>query len=101
MGVDADLGTGVEDVAIGLHSGGDVVHGEPAAGVGDVDAVSAVGLHELGLSGQLLGRGGHVGEHQEAGDVHAELAGGGDVLGGDVGSVQCVATRTERTPPSS
>ena len=28
---------------------------------------------------------GHVGHHQEAGDVHAELAGGGDVLGGDVG----------------
>ena len=57
---------------------------EPAAGVGDVDAVGAVGLHQLGLLGQLLG-GRHVGHHQEAGDVHAELAGGGDVLGGDVG----------------
>ena len=64
--------------------GGDVVHGQPAAGVGDVDAVRAVGLHQLGLLGELLGRR-HVGQHQESGDVHAELAGGGDVLGGDVG----------------
>ena len=44
----------------------------------------AVGLHQLGLRGQLGGLG-HVAHHQEAGDVHAQLAGGGDVLRGDVG----------------
>ena len=38
----------------------------------------------MACCGQLAG-GRHVAHHQEAGDVHAELAGGGDVLGGDVG----------------
>jgi hypothetical protein len=84
VGMDADLGGGVEDVAVDADPVADVVHGEPTAWVGDVDAVCAVGLHERGLSSQLLGRS-HVGEHQEALDVHADLAGGGNVLGGDVG----------------
>ena len=84
VGVDADLGVRVEDVAVGAHPVADAVHGQPAAGVGDVDAVRAVGLHQLGLLGELVG-GGHVAHHQEPGDVHAEFAGGGDVLGGDVG----------------
>ena len=84
VGVDADLGAGVEHVAVGADPVADAVHGQAAAGVGDVDAVRAVGLHQLGLLGELRGRG-HVAHHQEAGDVHAEVAGGGDVLGGDVG----------------
>ncbi len=45
-------------------------------------------------------RRGHVAHHQEAGDVHAEVAGLGDVLGGDVGLGAWVATRTEVTPRS-
>ncbi len=84
VGVDADLGGRVEDVAVGTGSFGDTVHRQPAAGVGDVDAVGAVGLHQLGLLGEF-GGGRHVGEHQEARDVHADLAGHRDVLGGDVG----------------
>src|SRR5699024_8041667 len=53
-------------------------------GVGDVDALGAVGLHQLGLLGEL-GGGGQGAHHQEAGGVEPELAGGGDVLRGDVG----------------
>jgi hypothetical protein len=37
-----------------------------------------------------------VGHHQEARHIHAQPAGRGDVLGGDVGSAQWGATRTER-----
>ena len=84
VGVDADLGLGVEDVAVGADPLADTVHREPAAGVGDVHAVRAVGLHQFGLLRQLL-RFGEMGHHQETGDVHAEFAGGADVLGGDVG----------------
>ena len=40
---------GVEDVAVGADPVADAVHRQPAAGVGDVDAVGAVGLHQLGL----------------------------------------------------
>ena len=49
MRVDADLGVGVEDVAVGADPVADAVHHQPAAGVGDVDAVRAVGLHQLRL----------------------------------------------------
>ena len=52
VGVDAELGARVEDVAVGADPVADAVHGEPAAGVGDVDAVGAVGLHQLGLFGR-------------------------------------------------
>lgn len=80
MGVDADLGLRVEHVPVGADPVADAVHGEPTAGVGDVDAVRAVGLHHPGLLGEGP-RGRHVGHHQEAGHVHAQLACGGDVLG--------------------
>lgn len=83
VGVDAQSGVGGQDVAVGAQAVAYAVHGEAAAGVGDVDAVGAVGLHELGLAGEFGGFR-HVGHHQESGDVHAQFAGGGDVLGGDV-----------------
>lgn len=84
VGVNPDLGVGVEYVAEGANPGPNIVHGQSPTGVGDVDAVGAVRLHELGLPGE---RGGfvHVRHHQEAGDVQAELAGVGDVLSRDVG----------------
>ncbi len=99
MGVDTDFGALVEDVAVCTNTIRDVVHHQTSTRVGDVDAVRAIRFHQLGLLGQFLGRR-HVAHHQEARDVHADLAGGFDVLRGDVGSVQCVATRTERTPRS-
>jgi hypothetical protein len=46
--------------------------------------VRAVRLHQRRLPGQV-GRRGHVAHHQEPGDVHPQLAGGRDVLRGDVG----------------
>jgi hypothetical protein len=82
--VDADLGAVVEDVAVGAGALAHTVHREPAAGVADVHPVGAVGLHQLGLGGQL-GRLGHVAHHQEARDAHVQLASPRDVLGGDVG----------------
>ncbi len=93
--VDAQLGGRVEDVAVGAHPLADAIHGQPAAGVGDVDAVGAVGLHQQGLLRELLGRG-EVAHHQEPGDVHPQVAGGRDVLGGDVRlrAVRCDADRT-------
>ena len=50
VGVDADLGLGLEDVAVGAHprSRTSFMVSAPA-GVGDVDAVRAVGLHQLRL----------------------------------------------------
>lgn len=84
MGVDADLGLLVEDVAVGADPVPDVGHGQPPTRVGDIDAVSARVLHELGLGGELSGWC-HVGEHEEPGDVHAEFAGAPNVLVGDIG----------------
>ena len=50
-----------------------VVHVECSAGVDDVDAGCAVGLHQLGLLGELPGRR-HVAHHQEAHRLHTQLA---------------------------
>lgn len=84
MGVNADLGVGVENVPVGTNPLSHVRHQQSPARVGHVDAVCAVGLHELGLPGQLFGRS-HVAHHQEAGHVHAQFACGRDVLSRDVG----------------
>ena len=56
-----------------------------AAGVGDVDAVRAVGLHQLGLLRPARRASAMWLIIRKPDDVHAELARGGDVLGGDVG----------------
>ena len=83
MGVHAHLGRRIEGVAKSAHPFAHLRHGKAAPGVHDVDAVSAVGLHQPGLPGE---RGGfvEVARHEEAGDVHVELAGEADVLGPDV-----------------
>lgn len=83
MGVDADLRAGGEDVPVGPDPGPDVLGGQPPGGVGDVDAVCPVGLHEQGLRGQF-GRLAHMTHHEEPRDVHPEIAGLGDVLRRDV-----------------
>lgn len=84
MCVDADLGGRVQRVPVGTDPFAYAVHGEPAAGVGDVHAVRPVRLHQPCLGGEF-GGGGQVAHHQEPGDVHAEVTGLGDVLRGDVG----------------
>ena len=75
---------GIENVAVGADALAHPAHPQVPAGIGDVDAVRAVGLHQRGLPGQV-GRRGQVAHHQEPGDVHPQLARGRDVLGRDVG----------------
>ena len=84
MGVDAELGLGLEPVAEGGEPVGDLAHEQRAARIGDVDALRAAGLHQPRLFDQLRRRD-HVRHHQEPGHVHADLAGVFDVLPGDVG----------------
>jgi hypothetical protein len=84
VGVDAQFGHRVQQVPVGADPVPHAVHGQAAAGVSDVDAVRAVGLHQPGLLGQRPGRG-HVAHHQKTGHVHAQVPGLGDVLGGNVG----------------
>ena len=76
-------GPRLQHVAVGADAVSHVAHRQPSAGVGDIDAVRAVALHQLGLRGERVGLD-HVAHHQEAGHVHAQVAGGGDVLRGDV-----------------
>ena len=64
--------------------GPDLVGDHGPGRVHDVDRVGPIGLHELRLLHQLRGLL-HVRHHQEAGDVHADVPGQADVLGGDVG----------------
>ncbi|MCY1358997.1 hypothetical protein D9M69_455480 [compost metagenome] len=81
--VHAGLGLGIQDRLEGAHAVADVLHVHGATGVGHVDALRAVALHQLALSGQFFRRN-HVAHHQEADGVHAQLAGVLDVLPGDV-----------------
>ena len=83
VSVDADLGLVVQRISIGTGAVTYVIHRQPAAGVGDVDAMGTVRLHQLRLLGDHLGRR-HVVEHQEAGDIHAHLASRRDVLSAHV-----------------
>jgi hypothetical protein len=84
VGVHTDLRCRIQGLAQCIDAFADVSHGHRTAGIDDVDAGGAVALHECGLLGKC-GRGAHVAHHQKADGVHAQLAGGGDVLGGDVG----------------
>ena len=61
-----------------------VVGGHGSCGVGDVDRVGAVRLHEQGLFDEAFG-GIHVSHHEKADGLHAEVFGHPDVLLGDVG----------------
>ncbi len=75
----AQLGFRLEYGLEGAHALANVVHVHRPTGVGHVDALRAVALHQLGLAGQLLGRE-HVAHHQKADGVHAEFAGVLNVL---------------------
>jgi hypothetical protein len=99
VAVEADLGFGLEHGAQGADAGLHVVRQHVAGRVGHVHRVGAVALHQLALPGDA-GRVVEVGHHQEAGGVHAQLAGKGDVLGEVSASVQWVATCTLRAPQS-
>ncbi|MNM69773.1 hypothetical protein D3C81_813860 [compost metagenome] len=79
VGVHAGLGRRIEHRLEGAHAVTDVLHVHRATGVGHVDALRTVALHQLALRGQLLG-GDHVAHHQEADGVHAERTGVLDVL---------------------
>ena len=100
VGVDAELGGRVEDVAVGADPVPDAVHGQPAAGVGDVDAVRAVGLHELGLPGQFgrLGAMWDIIRKPETSMPSSRAV--AMCWAATSASVQCVAIRTDRTPRS-
>ena len=84
VAVDADLGPGLERLAQRPDLVARVVHEKCAAGVGDVDTLCAVGLHQQRLPGEV-GRRDHVRHHQEAHGIHAELARVFHVLFGNVG----------------
>jgi hypothetical protein len=53
MSVDTDLCGRVQPVAVGAHPITHAVHGQPDTGIGDVDALGAVRLHQLGLPSKL------------------------------------------------
>jgi hypothetical protein len=76
--------SGLEHGAQGADAGLHVVRQHVAGAVGHIHRVGAVALHQLALAGDALGVV-EVGHHQEAGGVHAQLAGKGDVLGRGVG----------------
>jgi hypothetical protein len=80
----AQLGLGLEGGAHGAEARLDAIRQQVAGGVGDVDAVGAVALHQPGLLDQAFGAV-HVGHHQKADGVHVELSGQGDVLFGHIG----------------
>ncbi|MNT32269.1 hypothetical protein D3C72_1681420 [compost metagenome] len=84
VGVHPALRFGLQDPIIGRQACGVLIHRHRAPAVGDIDAVRAIGLHQLGLLRQGV-RLGHVAHHQEAGHVHAQGAGGLDMLPGDIG----------------
>ncbi len=104
VAVEAELGLGLQRIAHRGQARLDGVGQQVAGRVGDVDAVGAVALHQLGLGDQAFGAV-HVRHHQEADGVHAELAGHADVLLGDVGLGAVGgdadrATRRARAPSS-
>ncbi|SVM38562.1 Uncharacterised protein [Klebsiella pneumoniae] len=61
----------------------DIVHIHRSAGIDHVNTGRAVGLHLQGLLRQLL-RSGHMAHHQKAYGVHAQFAGKGDMLRGNI-----------------
>ncbi len=84
MRMHAGLGCWIENIVHRLEPVGDAVEEQGACAVGDVDAVRAIALHQLGLFRERLGLV-HVGQHQQAGDIHPELARDLDMLLGDIG----------------
>ena len=84
MRVDADFRRRIECIAIGPDPLGDARHRQRAAGIGHIDAMGAVALHQSRLGRKIAGCR-HVRHHQEARDIHVERPGGLDMLSGDVG----------------
>src|SRR3546814_1023149 len=85
MGVDSSLRFWFENPIIRPAARPIVIHVHRTAAIGDVDAVGAVALHQLGLLRERVRRA-HMAHHQEAGDVHAKIACGLDMLLRDVRS---------------
>jgi len=83
MPVKTDLGVRVQGFTHCRYPGLDVVGQHVARGVGEVNTVGAVALHQLALLDQPF-RAVHVRHHQKAHGVHTQLAGIGNMLLGDV-----------------
>ena len=84
MGVHAALGFGAQHAIIGAQPVTHAIHVERAARIGHIDALGTIAFHFRGLGGERFGVD-HVAHHQEAGDIHAEIAGETDMLFGDIG----------------
>lgn len=79
VGMDTALGFGLQHAVIGLQPRGIFVHVHRTATVGDIDALGAIAFHQQRLARQGF-RAGHMAHHQEARNVHAQVAGGLNML---------------------
>ncbi len=79
MRVDAALRFRFEHTVVGVDPRPHPVHVERAAAVGHIDALGAIAFHQQGLARECLGLD-HMAHHQEARDVHAEVARDADML---------------------
>jgi len=84
VGMDPDLGLGLQCLPQGFHPIGCIRDQQGTRGVGHVDAMRSVRFHQLCLLGQRLWRA-HMRHHQEPGDVESEVARSADVLLRDIG----------------
>ena len=82
--VHAALRFGLQNAVISLEPVAHAVHIERPAAIGHIDALRAIAFHQQRLACELFRRN-HMAHHEEAGDVHAEIAGNADMLFGDVG----------------
>ena len=80
----ADLGFGLQRIAERADPFGILRGQERAGGVGHIDALGAIALHQLRLLDEPI-RGDHVRHHQKGDRIHAEVAGRLDMLPRDVG----------------
>ena len=102
VGVDSPFGLRLQRLVVGFEAFAVAVHVQRAAGIGDIDALGAIGLHQPRLLRQGLWFA-HVGHHQEAHCVHAEFAGDFNMLAGDIclGAVGGDARRADAGVPGA